>query len=224
MSSRRVTGLLICAACGRVGFDASGDGGGPGGSGTGSGSGPGSGDPLTGCADPGYGDTFLEIIPCNAFGTAILQNGNFTISNGTLGLSPSPNIDSMLGCMRAAGAFGPAGTFAEISKVLPNGQTELVIASGVATFGMIQQNGLLGYTDSTGATAFKPFDQVAMRWWRLRPINNHVRAEYSANGIDYTTLAESTSAAMATVSIQVAVASNDPAPGTATIEGIDVCP
>lgn len=219
MSSHWGVGLLAVAACGRVGFGAAaGDGGG------------GSGSDLSGtCLDPGYGDSFdAEVFPCKMFGMVEAANVTMNESNGALTITPSANSDTNGGCTRASGAFGAAGTFVEISQVLPApGQTRLSLTSTTGFFARVDlRNGMLAYSDSAGSSAMMTYEPTAHRWWRIRPAGGMVLAETSANGKSWTLFASATAAVPSDVSIAADVQTDDsnPSPGSAVFEGIDVCP
>jgi hypothetical protein len=223
---RRLIALLTCAACGRVGFDAFGDGGGQVGDDGGSGSGSGS-DPSNSCVSPGYGDTFEEALPCNAFGMPVVTNGGLNTSNGTLTITPNANVNSMAGCARANAVFGNAGAFVEVSQADPSpGETVLLIQIGAQTTGITVTPPFIAYFDPSGNTVTTAYDPTAMRWWRLRPVGGGLFAETSPDGKTWTRFASSSPGitGTGTVAIFVQTDNTNTAPGTAKIEGIDVCP
>jgi hypothetical protein len=224
---RRVIALLTCAACGRVGFDPFGDGGGSGDD-DGSGSGSGSGSDLpNSCVSPGYGDSFDEAFPCNAFGMPIVTNGGLATSNGTLTITPNANANAMAGCARPSSAFGAAGAFVEVSQAAPSpSQTVLVVQVGAKTAGITVQPPFIVYLDPNANTVMTSYDPTAMRWWRLRPVGGAMYAEASPDGLTWTRFASSSGGftGTGTVAIYVQSDSTNPAPGTAKVEGIDVCP
>ncbi len=230
---RTLIAMLVLCSCGRVGFAPLDDGGHPLGSDTtgdaGSGMGSGSGtDPLaTGCQSPGYGDDFVETIPCQKFGTADSTNGMLSTAGGVLTLTPNANVDTSLDCLRDTTTWGPAGAFIEVIQALPGaGQTSMLViqASDSAAYGFDAENGTLFYTDSSGTKMF-PYDAVAQRWWRLRPRGGDVLGEVSPDGMTWTTLAITHATADTNVAI-IASASVHPVanPGSAVFGGIDVCP
>lgn len=228
---RRVIALVACAACGRVGFDAFDDGGHSGDDdGSGSGSGSGSGMDLSStCLSPGYGDPFDEITPCMAFGQPMVDNGGLSTSGGTLTIAPNAGANTMVGCMRQSAAYGVAGEFVEVSQVVPDpGQTILLVQGLAKGASMFTQPPFLIYFELGGGTVMKNYDPVAMRWWRIRPNNTltGTLAETSPDGRTWTQFAATSTILPANVAVEVYVQtdSSNPAPGTATIEGIDVCP
>jgi len=75
--------------------------------------------------------------------------------------------------------------------------------------------------DSTSPTI--PFD-AGIAWWRLRPSGNNVVYETSADGETWTIQRTAAGAAPATVAASINEIVDDPAPGTAIIDGIDICP
>jgi hypothetical protein len=213
--------LLAIAACGRFGFDPAGgltgddDGG------------SGSNDVLAGCLSPGYGDDFVEITPCQQFGTPMFTNGSLNVSNGQLTITPNPNTQTSIGCVRASATFTRPGAFAEISQILPSpGETTLVVATSSDTAGFLAFNGLLAYDDTSGVTASVPYNPTAHRWWRLRPVSTGTIAEVSPNGMVWTTFAQSglMLGSATTIEMSVQTDDTDATPGTAVIQGIDVCP
>ncbi|MEO6774344.1 MAG: hypothetical protein ABI467_15215 [Kofleriaceae bacterium] len=225
---RSVIVMLACAACGRVGFGAfAGD---AGGASDDDGSGPGSGSDLSNtCLSPGYGDGFDEASPCKALGMPILTNGSLSTANSTLTISPDANAQTTVGCMRASASFGAAGAFVEISQVVPApGHTALFLTIGARTLSMATQPPFLVYSDSSGGTVTKGYDPLAMRWWRIRPdpTTSGAIAETSADGRQWTMFATTSipPATTATLAVFVQTESTNATPGTATIEGIDVCP
>ncbi|MEP6866087.1 MAG: hypothetical protein ABJE66_36040 [Deltaproteobacteria bacterium] len=222
---RSVIALLACVACGRVGFGAfAGDGGGGGDDAGGSGSGS---DLSNTCSSPGYGDTFEEALPCNAFGMPVVTNGGLATSNGTLTITPNASANTMVGCARSNAAFGPAGAFVEVSQVLPApGQTLLLVQIGVKTAAIVVTPPFLRFVDWNGNTVMTAYDPTAMRWWRLRPVDGGLYAETSPEGKTWTRIASSSPgvSGSGTVAIYVQTDTTNTAPGTAKVEGIDVCP
>ena len=220
--------LVAIAACGRLGFDPSGPtSGDDAASSSDSGSGSGSGDVLAGCLSPGYGDDFNEVIPCNEIGTAMIAGGMLNVSNSQLTITPNPNTTTGLGCVRVSGTFTRPGTFVEISQILPApGQTMMLLTSSTSTAGFIVTGGTLAYNDSSGATTGQPYNPTANRWWRIRPISTGTIAEVSADGLAWTTFTKSalTLASPVAIAVYVQTDNNDPNPGSAVIQGIDVCP
>ena len=223
---RSVIAVLACVACGRVGFGASaGDGGGGDDDGGGSGSGSGSGS--TSCVSPGYGDTFDEALPCNAFGMPMVTNGGLATSNGTLTVTPNANANTMVGCQRVNAAFGEAGAFVEVSQVAPApAQTVLLVQIGAKFASILVTPPFIGYVDPNANMVMTAYDPVAMRWWRLRPVGAGLNAEASPDGKTWTRFASSSPGITGTGTVEVFVQtdSTNGAPGTAKIEGIDVCP
>ncbi|MEO8841055.1 MAG: hypothetical protein ABI591_22645 [Kofleriaceae bacterium] len=222
--SPRVLVLVALTACGRFGFDPVN---GAGGDDAGNGSGSGSGDVLAGCLSPGYGDGFDEIQPCAQFGNSMVVNGGMNVSNSQLTITPNANSQTSIGCNRSSATFTRPGTFVEISQILPQpGQTLLGITSSVDNAGFVAFMGLLAYTDTSGADVAQPYDPIADRWWRIRPISTGTIAEVSANGTAWTTFARSSLmlGSPVTIALYAQTDTNDPTPGTAVIQGIDVCP
>ncbi|HEY6035445.1 MAG TPA: hypothetical protein VIV58_14330 [Kofleriaceae bacterium] len=224
---RPVIAVLACVACGRVGFGAYGGDGGGDGDDDGS-AGSGSGSDLSGtCLSPGYGDTFVEALPCNAFGTPVATNGGLSTSNGTLTITPNANANTMVGCQRTNAAFGEAGAFVEVSQVLPApGQTALLVEVGTQMAAIIVTPPFIAFFDPSANTVMTSYDPTAMRWWRIRPVTSGLYAETSPDGKTWTRFASTSGMVGGTgiVAIFGQTDTTNAAPGTAKIEGIDVCP
>lgn len=224
---RRVIALLMLTACGRLGFDAFGDGGqiaDDDGGGSGSGSGSGS---SGACVSPGYGDSFDEVLPCNMFGMPVVTNGGMTTTNGTLTITPNANANTMVGCARGSSAFGDAGAFVEVSQAAPSpAETALVVSVGAKTAAITVIAPFIAYLDPNANTVMTSYDPQAMRWWRLRPVGTMLYAETAPDGKTWTRFASSGNGftGTGTVSIYVQTDAGNAAPGSAKIEGIDICP
>jgi len=179
------------------------------------------------CISPGYGDTFDEIEPCNAFGMPLVTNGGLATANGTLTITPNASANTMVGCARANAGFGAAGAFVEVSQAAPSpGGTVLAVQIGGSTAGITVAPPLIAYIDPSANTVKTSYDPAAMRWWRLRPVDGGLAAETSPDGRTWTRFASSGTAftGTGTVVIYVQTDTSNVDPGTAKVEGIDVCP
>ncbi|MFT3693446.1 MAG: hypothetical protein QM831_09930 [Kofleriaceae bacterium] len=224
---RPVIALLVLCNCGRVGFDALDDGGhvigGDDDASMGSGSGS-QANPVTAnnCVSPGYGDDFMEVFPCNAFGSPLVQNGSLNVNNGTMTLTPNANNNVVIGCQRTGAVFGNPGAFVEVSQILVAGQTRLGLSdanSHVYAIGV--QSNAIAFADDAGTMGTRAYDATGDRWWRIRPVGATVIAETSPDGKTWTLLATSSVAVASTATIAASVIiDNSPMPGTATFEGI----
>jgi hypothetical protein len=227
--------LIVAAACGRIGFDPlrpSGDddnGGDAPSSGDGASSGSG------GCANPGVGDSFDSATVCD-WGSATGSNTVLTQSGGALVMTPEPDvIPAIAACGRDNVPFTSAGLFAEVSSVVENFTSlEYVDGSGGdwviedvgSGFGSAAASGLAVFQPSSQIGSTVPYDPVAMRWWRMRPVDGFVVFETAPDGLTWTLVSTSTDAAPSIGLAQVAMLMRTPSadPGVARFEGVDVCP
>ena len=71
-----------------------------------------------------------------------------------------------------------------------------------------------------------PYDPVAMRWWRMRPVGGFVAFETAPDGLAWTLVSTSTDPVPTNGLAQVTTFMRTPSadPGVACFEGIDVCP
>lgn len=229
--SPRIGVLVAMCACGRIDFAMLGDdGGGDDGGGSGSGSGSDSGSAFDGCVSPGYGDSFDEIMPCQNFGSPMVFNGMLSTSNGMLTITPNASANTNNGCTRINAVYGPAGVFIEMSQVASSpGQTLMLVSTAGSTWGF-EVNALganmLSYVDTAIGVVEQPYNPTADRWLRVRPVGGTTRAETSADGVHWTTFANSSLLPMspANIDIYVQTDNTDTTPGMTVIEGIDVCP
>jgi hypothetical protein len=228
--SPRILVLVAMCACGRIDFATVTGDGHITGSGDDDGDDGSDGSAANSCLTPGYGDSFDEISPCQAFGMPMVVNGMLTTSSGMLTITPNPSANTDNGCVRTNAAYGPAGVFIEMSQVATSpGQTLMVISTASSTWGF-EVNALgtttLSYVDTVIGVVEQPYDPVADRWLRIRPIGNHTQAETSPNGMHWTMFATSPLVPTSPVNIDIYVQTDntDTNPGTTVIEGIDVCP
>jgi hypothetical protein len=225
--SPRILVLVAMCACGRIDFATL----------TGDGHIAGSGDDdgddgsdTSSCVSPSYADSFDEISPCQAFGMPMVVNGMLTTSSGMLTITPNASANTNNGCFRNGATYGAAGVFIEMSQVANYpGQTLMLISTASSTWGF--EVGALGanklsYIDTVIGTIEQPYDPVADRWLRIRPVAGHTLAETSPDGIHWTMYATSALAPANPVNIDIYVQTDntDTDPGTTVIEGIDVCP
>jgi hypothetical protein len=246
--------LLVTAACGRIAFDPLGGGagddspfgdgdGGTGGDGDGGTSSDGSSstsgdsggvadaDPATSCIAPGNGTAFPGGFPCTGWSGAsqVANNAGLQQSGGYLQVNPnasSPNARG--GCFNQNLAFGSGGAHVEVSAVLasPSGVTAFDVTSfSGADFGMRVNGGMLrAFTDTTQNVAVA-YDGTAMRWWRIRPLGGGVVFEVAPDAMSWSAIGTSTATPSPSVTLDVSgAASNEPTPGFARFEGVNVCP
>jgi hypothetical protein len=225
----RVLALVVIAGCGRIGFGDGTDTGVPGGDGSSPDSITPIGDGMfSGCVDPGIGDSFTGLIPCNPWGNPIVQNAGLNVSNGTLQVTPNANnANAKGGCTRASVPFGAAGVFVEVSQVTPNATTYISL-TGTSMLSILVSGSEISPVESGSMMVpIIPYDPVAHRWWRIRPNGAHAIFEGSPDGRTWNTLYVGTTASVpATVTVEFGAqtATAVPMPGAAKFESIDVCP
>ena len=234
VSARIVAALAIAlAACGRLGFDATGDGGsgiGVDNHNDGGSIGGDSGviaidaaDTLgSGCVSPGIGDSFVETKPCTTWGSFIDLNSALGEGNGNLSITLMPNLQAEGGCTMLDVPFGPDGVFVQIVVVPAIGTLELVLDTTADSWAMrIVDNGMLELVQPGDAvppvTPYEP-------WWRMRPLGGVVVYETSPDAVTWTIERIGTLPAPTTVVATFDESADDPAPGEAMLGGIDVCP
>jgi hypothetical protein len=221
-----LSAAIVVAACGRIDFDlarAPNDGRIVTSDGV-----PPDGFSGSGCLSPGIGDSFDdEITPCKAWGEPVVDNAMLNVGSGQLTITPNANAQSAGGCLLTSLPFGEAGLFVEIGQYPTIGDLQLAItdisSGNIWIIGSTNQ-ALLDFVapgDSTPMTI--PFD-ATITWWRLRPSGTSVVYETSANGEAWTTQRTAPGAAPMTVGATIEDVVDDPAPGTAIIDGIDICP
>jgi hypothetical protein len=219
--------VIAVGACGRIGFDAIGDGSVPNGDGRGGDSSMGSGFSGSGCLSPGIGDSFDEIMPCKAWGEPVVDNSSLNVSNGQLTITPQANASSAGGCLLGSMPFTDAGFFVQIGQFPSAGQLQLEIddVSNDISWAIAENDLLVIELIKTGDSmpATIPFD-TSLTWWRLRPTGTSVVYETSADGETWTVQRTAPGAAPTTVAATIEDIVDDPVPGTAIIDGIDICP
>ncbi len=233
--------LVLVAACGRFGFETPGS---PGGDDAiddalVDGSGPDDGGPRpdaagpqvnqTTCTPPGTACAFPGGLPCSCWGTRSFTNAGIGESNGRLTISPNANTAGAQGsCLRSAVPFEAPGVIAEISAVVRGAQGLTAVQLGATpnVYTLSVRDGVLVMEDGDGTVASVGYDAVAMRWWRIRPVGAQVIYETAADGKTWTTRGTSNRPASASYEVRVIGGTIGPQsdPGTAQIEGINVCP
>jgi hypothetical protein len=231
---RRCLALIVAAACGRIGFEARQPSGG--GDDDGGGDAPASGDAGSGsCLDPGIGDSFDSATVCD-WGSASGSNTTLTQTGGALLMTPTPEIMGASGtCARSGVPFTAAGVFVEVSAIITNFTSlEYVDGSGgdwgIETVGsgvVLPIGPTLEFFQASGEIGSGvPYDPVAMRWWRMRPVGGFVVFETAPDGLHWTVVTTSTDPAPTLGLAQVGTFVRTPGadPGVARFEGVDVCP
>lgn len=236
----RVWVVILVCGCGRLAFDPlggvgipgtgdagdpTGDGGGDGGGGDG---GPGTdGSTTLTCTDPGDGTRFSGGGFCGSW-TPVITNAGLSVSSGTLQIAPNANDAGALGGCSTSSTLTASGVFAQVIQALPStsGKTFLRMFAASGAFEISVQNGVLSALSPPAAMTNQAFDPVAEQWWRMRPVNGHVRFEVSPDAMTWTTITESVAAAPTLISIEAAATttSAETIPGVAKLGPIDICP
>src|SRR5258708_32161117 len=111
---------------------------------------------------------------CMPWGQAFASGGATVTANGdgTLVVTIAPPVASQAGCRASPMLpFAGNGIAVEVrSEALGSGDVLLRLLANNVAIG-VDQNELL-FTTSNGTTTFgqAPYDPVAQRWWRLRPV------------------------------------------------------
>jgi hypothetical protein len=146
--------------------------------------------PGGGCASPIIDDDFTSQTPCDTWGTKYENLGATVFTGGSqLTIQPAAMAQSSGGCAsRALVPFGTGGIAVDVADVLSGGKgeyTELHIYDTVPTTSIGVANNTLIAGNSNVL-----YSATMMHWWRLRPSDNSIEAEYSADGISYQAFAK----------------------------------
>lgn len=231
MIPMRAWALLVCCACGRLGFDGT--------SRIGPDATVSDGTPLVDavpdgaldptCVAPGAGTTFPGGAPCADWGgTPSVIDATITESGGQLVITPSANTaGAQGGCVRSAVPFGAGGAIVEVSSVLAgaNTLTAFQLGLGATALSMAVSGGMLLSQDGTGTRASVAYDPVKMRYWRVRPTTAQIVFEYG-DGTSWTQHGSSSQTPLASYDFQILAGelAAAPAPGSARIESVNLCP
>ncbi len=159
-----------------------------------------------------------------------------TEGQGMFVVAPPPNVGAeSAGCTTAtATAMPPLGVFIEVSSALAmtSGACFMSFRALTQDTGiggqLVLQYGKLGLSDPmVGVDVIDPpYDPVAMRWWRLRPIAGGIVGEVSRDGVSWQVLGtiQGTPAAQVTIDFTAACGIANPAPGMAVFQSFDLCP
>ncbi|HEX4451573.1 MAG TPA: hypothetical protein VH143_11915 [Kofleriaceae bacterium] len=223
-----ITVGIVVGACGRLDFDALGDGGAgnDGGSvrdGTLSSDAGYSG---SGCLSPGSGDDFNESLPCKQWGEPVVDNATLNVSSGMLAITPDANAVATGGCLNSSLDFGAAGVFVHVLQYPNSGELQLAVTdTSTSTSWFIQATNQLDVTfgQSGGDLAQVGFDP-SQTWLRIRPSGASVVFETSSDGESWTVQHSAAGAAPSPLgaSIEEIVTAADP--GVTILGGIDICP
>ncbi len=181
-----------------------------------------------GCTSPGNATSFPPGPPCNGWGTAFANNASVQNGGGRLLITPVPaEAAATAGCTHGAVPFGADGVLVEVSQVLAgaSSRTRLELSGTGLSIGV--EGGQMVARAGGATRASVPFVAATMRWWRMRPIGGGgVEFETAADGLHWARLATAAGAPPATAPIRIVgdTPSAEPAPGTARIEGLNLCP
>ena len=72
----------------------------------------------------------------------------------------------------------------------------------------------------------QPYDAIAMRWWRLRPVSTGIVGEYSPDGHVWTLLGSLTGTTPTGIRIDIGAGTDlqEASPGTGAFRHLDICP
>lgn len=183
--------------------------------------------PNTGCLDPGNGTTFPNGQPCNGWGTASANNAMVQNAGGRLAVTPVANAAGAIGgCTHVAVPFGPAGTLVQVDRTLTgaSSRTLLELQNTGLSIGVV--GGMMEARVGANLLASVPFDPIAMSWWRMRPVGGGVWFETAPDGRTWNLLASTGAPAPASAPIRVLgeTTANEPTPGVARFDSVNVCP
>ncbi|MBA3454447.1 MAG: hypothetical protein H0T42_15255 [Deltaproteobacteria bacterium] len=184
----------------------------------------------TGCTPAAPVTTFPGGVACaDWMGTLTIDRATVTESGGALSISPSAGAAGAFGQCGRAIVFDAPGVFVEISDVVDGVSTFTSVglsAFGPIVYSMSVRNDILVFQHTLGTITTIPYDPVAMRWWRMRPITGGVLYETAPEASAWTVRATSSvpSSEMTDVQLFGGVGAAEPAPGTARFETVNVCP
>lgn len=181
----------------------------------------------SGCTDPGNGTTFPNGPPCVGWGTPFADNASVQNSAGRLIITPVANEAAANGgCSRSAVPFGPGGFLADVERVLggASSRTRLELTGTGLSLGA--ENGQVVARAGATLVGSRPYDPLATRWWRLRPVAGGVGFDTSADGLVWSQFAWSAMAPPASAPLRVVAdtPSAEPMPGSARFQSLNVCP
>jgi hypothetical protein len=185
-------------------------------------------------------DDFTGTSLCDGWGTptglAAMEGG------GMLAITPVASTPgSQGGCFSSTPvAFGPDGVFLQVTTIVNeadnNGsggtfiffQTRSPTPGNGVTLNMSVGGSMLS-VQAGSTTAAAPYDPIAMRWWRIRPVPElpAVVGEVSPDGLTWQTILSAPGPVPTSVTLEFTsgeYGNGVPAPGTTTIEGFNICP
>jgi hypothetical protein len=182
-----------------------------------------------GCTEAASPNTFDGVASCQPWGGVITGPASTLQSGGELVIAPDANAIGQGGCTGDA-PLTDGGLFVELAASLPSttpsAYTGISFYEGVELpFAIYVENDQLTALDYATLRIDVPYDPVAMRWWRLRPIAGQVTFEIAPDGLSWTALGTSPRVAPAstvTKNLVAGVSSPEPTPGTARYASVDV--
>src|SRR5882724_1481000 len=152
-------------------------------------------------------DPFTSTPPCGTWGSSSVSSGvTMKIANGMLTITTVPAGNGAVGGCSSSGTtpFTRDGVFVHVPQVSSemNVVAVLSLSSGTAeTVGMTETGGTLSFATQTMRAAQVPYTASAMQWWRIRPDNNGIVADFSPDGLTWTMLGTAYIAAPADVHV-----------------------
>jgi hypothetical protein len=185
------------------------------------------------CMGAGTMDTFTGATPCAPWATYDETRASVVQNGGALRITPtSASNGTHGGCFaRALSPFGPEGVLVSVDDALEGATSYTALSAYVAAgtpSAISVRNGVISAFNPTsgavsGSAAYVP---AAMKWWRLRPIGNGIRAEVSADALNWTILGTVVGPAPTQIRIDIGAGTGgqEMAAGTAVFDNLDVCP
>lgn len=182
---------------------------------------------VSGCIDPGNGTTFPNGAPCQGWGTPFSDNASIQNSGGRLIITPVPNeAAANAGCAHVPVLFGAGGFLADVERVLggTSSRTRLELSGTGLSIGA--ENGQVVARAGATLVGARPYDPLATRWWRLRPVAGGVGFDTSADGQTWSQFAWTATTPPVTAALRVTAdtPNAEPMPGNARFQGVNVCP
>ena len=191
------------------------------------------GPPPAPCISSGTMDMFSGTTPCAPWATFDETRATVAQIGGKLRITPSQSIQGTHGGCFATGLsnWGPEGLFVSVEDAL-EGVTSYTAMTAYVAFGtpaqIVVKNGTIQVTNPNNGIALvaSVYNPVAMKWWRLRPISTGVMAEYSADALNWVSLATVTGTPPSQIRIDIGAGTTtqEVAAGAAVFDNLNVCP
>lgn len=185
------------------------------------------------CISSGTMDTFTGSTPCSPWATFDETRATVVQTGGKLRITPSQSSQGTHGGCFATGLsnVGPEGLFVAVEDAL-EGPTSYTAMTAYVAFGtpaqIVVRNGTIQVTNPNNGIALVAavYNPVAMKWWRLRPVSTGVAAEYSADALNWVSLATvlGTPPSQIRIDIGAGTTTQELAAGSAVFDNLNVCP